>query len=159
MVNKFRRIAVGGTFDSLHKGHRKLLEEAFLKGEEVIIGLTTDRLARELHTTHTVASYEARKEALLNLLRRKGVASRAHIIPIDSREGTAADTLDLEAIVVSPESYPGALRINELRRQRLMKELEIIVVEEVMAEDGKPISATRIRAGEIDREGKTLSPQ
>jgi pantetheine-phosphate adenylyltransferase len=63
---------------------------------------------------------------------------------------------DLDAILVSSETLLGAARINELRRWRGLNELEVIHVELVMAEDGKPVSTTRIRSGEIDREGRVL---
>jgi len=157
-VPKFRKVAVGGTFDTLHKGHRTLLREAFLQSEKVIIGLTTDRLAAELYKTHRVDPYERREKALADLLEREGVISRASIIPIDSREGSAAEIPDLEAIIVSCETLPGASAINELRRQRGLKELEVVTIGKVLAADGKPISSTRIRSGEIDQEGRLLSP-
>ena len=42
MDKKYKKVAVGGTFDKFHKGHRRLLEEAFRIGDEVIIGVTSD---------------------------------------------------------------------------------------------------------------------
>ncbi|MEM2673784.1 MAG: adenylyltransferase/cytidyltransferase family protein, partial [Candidatus Bathyarchaeia archaeon] len=41
-MNRFRVVAVGGTFDELHKGHKTLLMTAFEHGENVLIGLCTD---------------------------------------------------------------------------------------------------------------------
>jgi len=55
-----------------------------------------------------------------------------------------------DCIVVSPETYPTALKINELRRERGLPEIVIVVVPFVLAEDGLPISSTRIAMGEID---------
>ena len=40
--SKYKKVAVGGTFDKFHKGHEKLLETAFEIGEFVEIGVTSD---------------------------------------------------------------------------------------------------------------------
>ncbi|MCK5414405.1 MAG: adenylyltransferase/cytidyltransferase family protein, partial [Thermoplasmata archaeon] len=42
------RVAVGGTFEIIHIGHRALLAKAFAVavGDEVLIGLTSDHLAK-----------------------------------------------------------------------------------------------------------------
>ncbi len=61
---------------------------------------------------------------------------------------------DFDYIIVSPETYPVALKINSIRKEKGKKPLEIVYVEYVMAEDGIPISSTRISKGEIDRHGR-----
>jgi pantetheine-phosphate adenylyltransferase len=49
-----------------------------------------------------------------------------------------------------------ALKINSIREKRGKQALEIVYVEYVMAEDGIPISSTRIANGEIDRHGRLI---
>ena len=46
------RVAVGGTFDPIHDGHIALLRRAFTLGEggDVVIGLTSDEMARGSRT-------------------------------------------------------------------------------------------------------------
>ena len=39
---KYNKVAVGGTFDKFHDGHKKLLSTAFEIGESIEIGVTSD---------------------------------------------------------------------------------------------------------------------
>ena len=48
MKRKFNAVLVGGTFDEFHKGHKALIMKAFEVGNRVILGLSSDHLAKEL---------------------------------------------------------------------------------------------------------------
>ena len=148
-----KKVIIGGTFETLHKGHRVFLEKAFSLGDEVFIGLTSDKLAKEAKKRE-VLEFEVRRNNLEEYL-HDSLYNRFKIEKIYDKFGPAADE-DFNFIVVSPETHKTALEINE-RRQKVGKdEIEIVEIPFVLAEDGKPISSTRIVKKEIDKEGKLL---
>lgn len=153
---KFKIVAVGGTFDELHKGHKTLLITAFNHGENVLIGLCTDDFTKKLRKNHEIASYEERMKELLNFLEEMKVSARAKIIPLSDPYGPTITSREIEALVVSRETEPRAREINVIRERNGLPPLKIIVVEMVLAEDQIPISTTRIKHGEIDREGRII---
>jgi pantetheine-phosphate adenylyltransferase len=153
---KFNVVGLGGTFDELHKGHRALLLKAFAVGTHVQIGLCTDEFARKLRKNHEIASYEERLRELKDFLQNMGFLDRAEIIPIADSYGTAVTDRNIEAIVVSRETEPVAHKINVKRKEKGLPVLDIIVIGMVPAENHVAISTTRIRKGEIDREGRLL---
>jgi len=150
---KFRLAATGGTFDRLHRGHKILLRRAFTLSNRVIIGLTTDPLAKRLHKPHHIDPYRARRKTLVAFLKRLRALSRAKIVALHDRYGPTVANANIEAIVVSYDTLRTARQINRMRRRRNLRPLRIVVVDTVPAEDLKPISTTRIRKGVIDREG------
>jgi len=153
MGRKFGTVLVGGTFDEFHKGHRALIMKAFEVGERVMLGLSSDQLAKELRKNHEVATYEQRLADLRNFLKRLGVFDRAKIVPLDTSFGITLSTTIAEALVLSKETEPVGITINKKRMASGLKPLELVVIDMVPAEDYVPISSTRIRHGEIDREG------
>jgi pantetheine-phosphate adenylyltransferase len=155
-MKKFRKVAVGGTFDELHKGHRRLLAKAFEIGESVLIGLCTDEFAKKLGKPHETASYEERLKELHAFLEKSSLISEAEIIPLDNPYGNTLTDKCIEALVVSEETEKIAIEINQKRSEAKLPLLEIITISMVPAENFKPISTTRIREGEIDREGHLL---
>ena len=84
---RLKKVAVGGTFDKLHRGHRQLLHAAFTAGEHVLIGLSTDSFVKALHKPHKVDRYEARLKELIRFLRNNDYLKRAQIIPLEDRFG------------------------------------------------------------------------
>lgn len=149
---KFKTVVVGGTFDILHKGHKALLRKAFELGE-VGIGLTSDGMAKKLKNRE-VQDFEFRKKELEGFI-KKEFKIETKIVKIEDKFGFALEK-DFDYIVVSPETYETAKLINEERQKRNRKPIAIVKIRFVLAEDGKPISATRILKGEINRQGKLL---
>lgn len=156
MSKRFKNVAVGGTFDEFHKGHRALLRTAFEISEKVVIGLCTDNLVENLRKPHEVAPFAVRLEELKGFLLKHGWLGRAEIVPLHNPYGPASTSRLTEAIVVSQETKLGALKINEKRKAQNLPSLQIIVIDMVLAENSGPISTTRIRRLEIDHEGRLL---
>jgi len=156
LLEKFKTVAVGGTFDEFHKGHRVLLLKAFEVGERVLIGLCSDKLVEGLSKPHITASYGQRLEELKEFLQKRGLLDRAEIIQLNDPFGVTLSEGCVEALVVSRETEPMAVKINEERRRRRLAPLQIVVIDMVPSENHVSISTTRIRHGEIDREGHLL---
>jgi pantetheine-phosphate adenylyltransferase len=147
---------MGGTFDVLHRGHRLLLKKAFEVGKKVIIGVTSDGFARQLHKPHKIDPFESRKIELEKLLRNWRLLSRFRIVRLDDRFGPTITAPRIQAIVVSKRTVKTAYEINRRRRLRSLKPLAIVAIDLIQAQDRKPISSTRIRRGRIDREGRVV---
>ena len=155
-MKKFTKVAVGGTFDQLHKGHVALICKAFSVGQKVLIGLTSDSFVAKMGKPHVTASYEDRRSELEAFLWQSGLASRTEIVPLDDPFGRTMSAEGIEALVVSKETEKIAEAINLKRDKAGMSPLKIVVVKMVPAENNAPISTTRIRRGEIDRDGHML---
>ena len=153
-MRKFGKVAVGGTFDELHRGHKVLLLKAFEIGERILIGLCSDEFAKKLGKPHTTASYDERLIELRSFLANLGVSERAEIITLKDPFGPTVTDKCIEAVVVSEETKTTANKINEQRQRNELNPLKIIAINMVPSEDCSPISTTRIRKGEIDREGR-----
>ena len=152
-------VALGGTFDPIHDGHRALFERAFERGD-VTIGLTSDDLAPTTrHKDRPIRSYDRRRRDLDEELPDFAAEyDREYTIRKLTEPTGIATEPQFDVLVVSPETKTGGKRINEIRRERGHDLLDLEVVDHVYAEDGDIISSTRIVRGEIDEHGN-LTPQ
>lgn len=152
---KYKKVAVGGTFDYLHDGHKAILAKAFELGGHVLVGICSDEMELTKDSAG-VQPLEVRRQSLEEFLRSRGWLKRAEIQVISDPFGPAASDAELQAIVVSPETRPRADELNRLRFSCVLSPLDVIEVPFVLAEDGAPISSIRIRYGEMDIHGKLL---
>jgi pantetheine-phosphate adenylyltransferase len=117
----------------------------------VLIGVTSDEFAR------SKGKIEPCNERMSNLKRKlENYGDKYSVSRLDDPYGPAIVDDDIQALVVSEETKPTALEINKIRKKKGMKSMDIITIGMVLAEDGKPISSTRIRKGEIDVSGVVL---
>ncbi len=153
---RYTLAALGGTFAKLHVGHMALLLTAFQNAEKVIIGVTSDSFVSTLSKKHPVPPYEERVMELKQFLRRQGWLERSRLAQLDDPYGPTVEDPTIEVLVVSPSTAYRAVEINAKRVERRMKPLEVFVCPLVIAEDGQPISTTRVMAGEITVEGRLV---
>jgi len=149
---KYKRVAVGGTFDYFHIGHKALLKIAFDSGVSVVIGVSSDDFAKKLGKG-IKQKFQDRVERLKNFLSSNYLDRKHEIHPLNDHFGPIIVDKDIEAIVVSEETLDKAKEANQLRKAKGFKPLKIIKIDTVLADDGLPVSSTRIRNKEIDEEG------
>lgn len=154
-MSEFPLVATGGTFDEMHAGHVALLSRAFQAGRKVIIGVSSDEFAKKKgkRLNH---DFNQRVENLKKMIKKEFGDASYEIAKLDDDFGPAVTTGDVGALVASSETQAKGRLLNEMRAKRGLKPVEVIAVELVKAEDGSPISSTRIRAGEIDSRGRLL---
>jgi pantetheine-phosphate adenylyltransferase len=156
LTNRLNLVSVGGTFDVMHKGHWFLLEETFNVGEKALVGITTDKFVVKMKKKHKVDSYENRLTDVKEFLKEKGFLERAELVPLNDSYGPTIDSDELEGIIVSEETEATAEVINQKRVEKGKKPLLIFVITMVLADDGKPISSTRVRRQEVDKYGRLI---
>jgi len=83
--------------------------------------------------------------------------SNYSIYELNDFYGPTVLTRDVQAIITTEVSKVNCIKINELRKSKGMLQLEIIIVPLVEDQEGRVISSTRIREGEIDRNGNKLT--
>ena len=155
-MKKFELVAMGGTFDVIHKGHITLLSEAFSISAKVIIGLTSDELAlrkeKDLQN-----DYNKRLETLVKTIETKFPNIEFEISKLDNDFGPAVLEKEVQALVVSGETSDQGEILNQLRKQKNLPLVDVVIVPMVLAKDGLRISTTRIKNQEIDNDGNLPS--
>ena len=87
-MKKFDLVAMGGTFDVIHKGHITLLSEAFSISTKVIIGLTSDDMAltKGKNLEH---DYDQRLEVLVKTIEKNFPNTEFEISKLENDFGPA----------------------------------------------------------------------
>ncbi|MSS86001.1 MAG: cytidyltransferase [Thaumarchaeota archaeon] len=154
-MSKFSLIAMGGTFDIIHRGHLTLLANAFEISDKVIIGLTSDEFVQKKGKT-PIHKYDERLKNLVSIIFKEFPNNDFEISQLNNDFGPAVLGKDVQALVVSDETSNQGNILNKLRSKNNLPLVDVIVVPMSLAKDGVRISTTRIKNAEIDSDGNLL---
>ena len=146
---------IGGTFDRFHIGHRNLFISGLSKCQAIEVWITVDSIARKKDIR--INPWEQRVEEIKQAL--DAYSERLSFHELTNLHGPAPTHEQASAIICTSETMSECEEINTMRGESGLFELEIICVEHTTSWDDFPISSSRIRNGEIDREGKRWIPE
>lgn len=143
-------VAVGGTFDRLHAGHRLLLTTAaWATRNNLRIGITSDTLLAHKKHNRIIASVEARGSAAMQYARAvKPTLPNVSISVLTDSAGPSATNPSINALVVSCETIASAHKINDIRRATGLKAFDVIVVD-VLTQQFEKLSSSALREREV----------
>ena len=153
-TKRFDNVCVGGTFDHAHAGHRWLLAAAVAVTEKRLdVGITGEALLENKKYKEYLQPYERREQFCKDFVKAAApVGLQVNFGPLDENWPVAATREDVNALVVSEETVQGAEKINEERKKRGFKPLELIVLDvlgkKTSSENGdfeSKLSSTRLR--------------
>ncbi|KAI0707628.1 Nucleotidylyl transferase [Earliella scabrosa] len=127
-------VALGGTFDHLHAGHKILLGMgAWIASEKLIVGITDDALLGKKEHKEVLEPLPvrtARTRAFLELF-RPGIVH--DIVPISDVYGPTGWDPNVQGLVVSKETLPGAASIDKRRKELSLPPLRTFVIDVISA--------------------------
>jgi phosphopantetheine adenylyltransferase/uncharacterized protein (UPF0218 family) len=157
MNYQYKTVVVAGTFDRLHKGHQKLLQKALISGQKVVCALTTPAMNRNKILAQTIQSFTKRQDSIKTFFKWHKADKRMTIEPLNDRFGPTLQKTPIQAIVATKETEKGVDLINQTRINKNLSPLGKIILPKIQAQDKGQLSSTRIRLGEISRQGKVFS--
>ncbi len=144
------KVAVAGTFNVLHEGHKALLDRAMWMADELYIGITSDRMAAENRTE--IIPYYLRRKAIEDYVISKGEI--ATIFEINDIYGPPEIMDDIDILVVSEETKENGKLVSRMREKRGLKPLKLDVVSLYRDCDGNKLNARDIMSGDMSRDGQ-----
>lgn len=141
-------VAVGGTFDHLHSGHKLLLGTAavYARGR-LRVGVTGPALLTKKKYAEQLQTIAVRRDHVTRFLKRLRPDLELEVEEIVDVSGGTDRIAAVEALVVSPETRRAVELINDLREKNgIFVPLKEIVIPYAFAKDGEVVSSTSLRA-------------
>ncbi|KAJ7449952.1 hypothetical protein FB451DRAFT_1287082 [Mycena latifolia] len=127
---RFPVVALGGTFDHLHAGHKILLSmAAWIASEKLIVGVTDDALLTRKTNAHVLEPLAQRTAAVRAFLTAFRPRLTYDIVPISDVYGPTGWDPNIQALVVSKETASGAAAIASHRAAHGLPALETFTID------------------------------
>lgn len=109
----FESVALGGTFDHLHSGHKLMLSlAALLSRDRILCGITASEMLSSKNHPEKLEPLDSRMFTVQEFLMefKAGCGKKVEIVTLRDPFGPTIELDDLEALIVSPETLPGGLK-------------------------------------------------
>ena len=153
--NLYDSVAVGGTFDGLHYGHRKLLTLAVssvynnaitqnVNEGRLLIGVTSDEMLKGKKFAQYIAPVEERIKLVKDFIAdlAPGIKNKVRVEVIHDAFGPTATEEHFSALVLSHETLENGLLLNDVRRKNGFKPLTLLCTRRTEANS---MSSTTLR--------------
>ncbi|KAG6376211.1 hypothetical protein JVT61DRAFT_2186 [Boletus reticuloceps] len=138
LCTRYPVIAMGGTFDHLHAGHKILLSmTAWIATRKVIVGITVDALLKKKSNPHLVESFHTRADKTRSFLVLFRPDLEYDIVDLNNVYGPTGFDPDIQAVVVSKETLSGAAAIDKERASKGLPPLRTFVIDVISSDSSK----------------------
>lgn len=149
----FESVAVGGTFDGLHFGHRKLLTLAMSSVNPVtgklLVGVTADEMLKKKEHAEHIPCLKDRMDGVRAFLSRlsPGMMNRVKLVPISDSFGPPGQPdQHFDALVLSHETLETGYKLNHYRVKDLgIKPLHLLCTRRTEAHGMSSTALRRLR--------------
>ena len=145
-----RTAAVAGTFNVIHDGHAELFRRSFEVADKVLVGITDDMMASE--GREESVPFHVRRGEVERFLSRYG--KEWEIMCISDIYGPREFMDGVDILVLSEETFDNGILLNQERKGRGIRPMEISVVPIAKAFDGSKISSSSILKGKYAKNGR-----
>ena len=131
----YSSVCVGGTFDGMHFGHRKLLTLAISSVQPIngrlLIGVTRDEMLTHKSFAESIPPLEERIKGVIDFIGNlaPGMKNRIRCVPISDEYGPPGQPKgsqiypglvnDFDALILSHETLPTGRKLNDYRKETL----------------------------------------
>ncbi|KAF2069245.1 hypothetical protein CYY_009437 [Polysphondylium violaceum] len=123
----FKGVVLGGTFDRMHPGHKVMLTMATLLCSNYMeVGVTDNSILKSKKFNEMIAPYQERSDKTFTFIKSINPFVEYNMLQLFEPYANTMTSPKLECIVISPETFGTAIKINEKRRENPnLKPLEI----------------------------------
>jgi pantetheine-phosphate adenylyltransferase len=155
MIKKFKTIAMGGTFDHFHDGHKQFIKFASNLSERLVIGVTYSQLTLGKPYAYLIEPAEKRAKMVKQFCHYNNIV--ADVVELIDIYGPTLEDDRIQALIVTEETLGGAKKINDTRLKMRLKDLHVHVAPLLKNQAGEVLHSEQIRAGQVNRHGVVYS--
>lgn len=162
-------VAVGGTFDGMHFGHRKLLTLAVSSVKPItgrlLVGVTVDKMLKHKNYGEYIPTFQQRCEGVRKFLDRlaPGMIDRVELSPISDKFGlpgkrpidnqrVGVRQRSFDALVLSHETLETGFQLNAHRQQIGLEPLKLLCTRRTEAHGMSSTTLRRLRKHKMEQQ-------